>query len=179
MVWSMHAYRALGLVALVAALAVACGGDKSGAKSEPRVTLTMQMPDRGDELGAAFAKGVTRRSGGSVRIRFGRGYDNDNPLNEARLARALVRGDADLGYLPARAWATIGVHAFQMLMAPFAVTTLDAQTEITAGPTAAHVLSALPRSVVGVALVPGEMRRVIMARPPVNRADFAGLRVHV
>src|SRR3954451_16462001 len=144
MVRSMHAHRALTLVALAAALTAACGegsGDKSGAKSEPRVTLTLQMPDRGDKLGTAFAEALTRRSGGSVRIRFGRGYDNDDPLNEPRLAHALVRGDADLGYLPARAWATIGVHAFQMLMAPFAVTTLDAQTEITAGPTAAHVLS--------------------------------------
>src|SRR4051794_22905614 len=103
--------RALCLLALATVMVSACGGggDKSGAKSQPRVAFTLQTPDRGDELAAAFARAVTRRSGGTVRISFGRGYDNADPSDEARLAQALVRGQVDAGYLPARAWATIGV----------------------------------------------------------------------
>src|SRR3954452_1422314 len=181
MVRSMYALRTLCLATALAVLATACGGggDKSGAKSEPRVTLTLQMPDRGDELGLAFAAAVHRRSGDSVRIAFGSEYDNSDTANQDRLAQALLHGKADAGYLPARVWATAGVPAFEALLAPFAVMTLQAQQQVATGPVGASALAALPPSVVGVALVPGELRRVLSDRPLLARADFAGLRLNV
>jgi TRAP-type C4-dicarboxylate transport system substrate-binding protein len=174
---------AFGLAALIATAAgtAACGGsgDKSGAATEPKVTLTLQMPDRGDPIGKTFADTVTRRSGGSVRIRFGRGYENTVPANELRLARALRGGKADIGYLPARAWATDGIPAFRALLAPFSVSTLKAQAAIATGPLGATALDALPKDVIGLALLPGEARRVISKRPVSTPADYARLRLGV
>jgi TRAP-type transport system periplasmic protein len=175
----------MGLVAVSAAATslAACGAqqaDKSGAKVQPTATLTLAMPDHGDRLGAEFAKAVALRSHGSVRIRIDPdGYSNVVPANELRLARALQGGKADVGYLPARAWSAAGIGAFKALLAPFALTTDEATQTLASSPVARDVLAALPDSVVGLALVPAESRRVLAVRPPLSPAAFKGMRVRV
>ena len=97
---------------------------KSGATAHRTVTLTLAMPDGDDPLGRAFAEAVARRSGGSVRLRpHTHDYSSIDPANEVALAKDLERGRADIGYLPARAWAAAGVDTFRVLLAPFVVTT--------------------------------------------------------
>ena len=178
-------HRVIGLVAItaVATSLAACGAqqaDKSGAKVKPAMTLTLAMPDHGDKLGAEFAKAVARRSHGSVRVQIDRdGYSNVVPANELRVARALQAGKVDVAYLPARAWSAAGIGEFKALLAPFAVTTDAATQTLASSPVARDVLAALPDSVVGVALVPAESRRVLAVRPPLSPAAFDGLRVRV
>ena len=98
---------------------------------------------------------------------------------ELRLARALEAGREDIGYLPARAWAADGLPAFRALLAPFAVTTYPAAQALATGPIARDALPALPDSVVGLALVPAQLRRVLANRPLTTAATFRGLRVRV
>lgn len=178
-------HRVIGLVALTAAATslAACRAqhaDKSGAKVKPAVTLTLSMPDHGDSLGARFAKAVALRSHGSVRVRIDPdGYSNVVPANELRLARALQAGREDVGYLPGRAWSAAGIGAFKALLVPFAVTTDEATQTLASSPVARDVLAALPGSVVGLALVPAESRRVLAVRPPLSPAAFDGMRVRV
>jgi TRAP-type C4-dicarboxylate transport system substrate-binding protein len=173
----------VGLVAVLAAAVgvVACGHDagKSGGRAERPVTLTFEMPDAGDAVGTAFAADVARRSGGSVHVRLGRAYDNAVPANELRLARALQQGRAQAGYLAARAWAAAGIPAFEALLAPFAVTTGRAAAALASGHVAQDVLAQLPHTVVGLALVPDEPRRVLAIRAPLAPKDFAGLRLRI
>jgi TRAP-type C4-dicarboxylate transport system substrate-binding protein len=170
----------------VATIAVAgCGGaartDKSGAPVKQTVTLKLQMPDASDAIGKRFAAEVTRRSHGSVRVEIDRAapYDSRDPAAEVRLARALEAGTEDIGYLPARAWAADGRTAFSALQAPFVVTTYPAAQAVATSPIAKQVLDTLPSSVVGVALVPTQLRRVLAVRPPVSMSALAGLRVRI
>jgi TRAP-type transport system periplasmic protein len=177
-------HRVLGILAVsaVATGVAACGSqraDKSGASVKSDVTLTLEMPDHGDKLGAAFAAAVARRSRGSVRVEIGRGYDGLLPANELHLARALEAGRTEIAYLPARAWSAAGIPAFRALLAPFAVTTNETAQAVASGQIARDVLAALPRSVVGLALVPAESRRVLAVQPPLSPADFRGLRLRV
>lgn len=177
--------KSAGGLCVAAVALVACGGtpdaDKSGAAIKTKVTLTLQMPDADDVLGQRFAADVARRSGGSVTVRIDARapYDSRDPANELKLARALESGREDMGYLPARAWAADGRPAFKALLAPFLVTTYPAAQAVATGRIADDVLATLPPSVVGVALVPAEVRRVLAKWPPVSPDAFDGLRVRV
>jgi TRAP-type C4-dicarboxylate transport system substrate-binding protein len=174
----MRCCAALLLVAGLTACGSA-GADKSGARGERRVTLRLEMPDAGDQLGVAFAAAVAKHSGGSVRVQVGKGYSSILPANELKLAKALEAGRVDAGYLPARAWSSAGVRGFDALLAPFVVTTDATAQALAEAPVAHDVLAALPHGVVGLALVPAEMRRVLATRAPLTPADFASLRVRI
>lgn len=173
------------ICAVAAVLLAGCGGaartGKSGAPVQDTVALKLQMPDASDAIGQRFAAEVTRRSHGSVRVDIDKAapYDSRDPAAELRLARALQAGTEDIGYLPARAWAADGRAAFTALLAPFLVTTYPTAQAFATGPLAGQVLKTLPSSVVGLALVPSQLRRVLAVRPPVSVAALAGLRVRV
>ncbi|WP_028063387.1 TRAP transporter substrate-binding protein [Solirubrobacter soli] len=167
--------------AAVALAGCASASDKTGGRVTEHVTLTLQMPDAGDPLGERFAQLVTERSGGSVRIRVDDRfrYDSRDPAAEVRLAQALRAGKEDIGYLPARAWAVEGLSAFRALLAPFTVTTYPAAQALATGPIARDALASLPDTVIGLALVPAQLRRVIATRPLTSLGTFRGLRVRV
>lgn len=172
------------LVLLAVSLPTGCSGpahaDKSGAKRHSRVTLRLELPDAGDTEGNRFAADVAKRSHGSMRITIDlSGYSSSSAANELRLARALMAGREEIGYLPARAWAAARLPAFTALLAPFLVTTETTAQRLAAGPISNRILSTLPRSVVGVALVPAEPRRVLANRPIVSLDAFQGLRIRI
>jgi TRAP-type C4-dicarboxylate transport system substrate-binding protein len=178
--------RLIGPVALATVVGslVACGGSehvqKSGAPTHRTVTLTLAMPDGDDPLGHEFAEAVARRSGGSVRLRPNpHDYASIDPANEVALAKDLERGRADVGYLPARAWAAAGVDAFRVLLAPFVVTTDAAAQTLAESPVAGELLASLPGDVVGVGLVPAQARRLLASKPAVSPGDYAGLRLRI
>ena len=178
--------RLIGPVALATVLGtlVACGGSehvqKSGATTHRTVTLTLAMPDGDDPLGHEFAEAVARRSGGSVRLRPNPDdYASTDPANEVALAKDLERGRADVGYLPARAWAAAGVDTFRVLLAPFVVTTDAAAQTLADSPVAGELLATLPGDVVGLGLVPAQARRLLASKPAVRLGDYAGLRLRI
>jgi TRAP-type C4-dicarboxylate transport system substrate-binding protein len=178
--------RLIGPIVLATVLGtlVACGGSehvqKSGGATDRAVTLTLAMPDGDDPLGNQFAKAVARRSGGSVRLRRNpHDYSSVDPANEVALAKDLERGRADVGYLPARAWAAAGVGTFRVLLAPFVVTTDAAAQTLANSPVAGEVLATLPSDVVGLSLVPAQARRLLASKPAVRPGDYAGLRLRI
>jgi TRAP-type C4-dicarboxylate transport system substrate-binding protein len=162
----------------------ACRGvqhaDKSGASVRRTVTLRLEMPDAGDAQGRFFAAAVARRAGGSVRVQIDlAGYSSALPANELKLARALEAGREDIGYLPARAWAAAGLPAFEALLAPFVITSERTAQSLADGALAERILATLPRTVVGIGLVPAERRRVLATRSVRTAASFKGLRIRV
>ncbi|MDA0158832.1 TRAP transporter substrate-binding protein DctP [Solirubrobacter ginsenosidimutans] len=167
----------------IAAVSVAACGDqavqKSGARVDRAVTLTLEMPDQGDQLGIAFAAAVARRSNGSVQLKLGNGYSGALPANELRLVRALEAGRADVAYVPARAWSAAGLPEFRALLAPFVLTTDKAAQALASSKLGRDVLATLPHDVVGLALVPAQTRRVLADRPPLTPADFSRLRLRI
>lgn len=177
--------RAIGTTLAIAAacLLAGCGGteaNKSGASDSDPVNLRLGMPDDGDTLGELFIENVAKRSGGSIRVQLvADDYSSRLPANESKLARALQQGLVDIGYLPARAWAVEGLPAFKALLAPFVMTTDLAAQDLASSATAGKILETLPRSVVGVALVPAESRRILATRAPLTPAAFAHLRIRI
>jgi TRAP-type C4-dicarboxylate transport system substrate-binding protein len=161
----------------------ACGSSgpvaKSGAKAGTTQTLTIAIPDGDDALARSLIAAVGRRSGGSLRLKQRPGYSSIDPANELKLARDLEAGKVDVGYLPARAWAAAGVPGFRALLAPFRITTDAAAQAVATSPLAQDLLGALPTSLVGLALVPNETRRLLSALPAVEPGDWQGLRVRV
>src|SRR5262249_7979410 len=91
----------------------------------------------------------------------------------------LVRkGDYDLGWIGARAWDELGVTSFQALQAPFLITNYAVFERFAKSPLAGQMLEGLEsRHVVGVALIPGLLRRPVgLRRPFVCLADYRGAR---
>jgi len=176
--------RAIGAGLFVLLLA-ACGGvqhaNKSGASADPAVTLRLvQVEDSGDIPASYFADAVARRSGGSVKVELDSRRRARLPAaNELALARDVRAGRVGLGYLPARVWAREGAPAFEALLAPFAITTFRTADALAAGRVGRALLKTLPSSLVGVALVPSEPRRILASTRPVTRKAFAGLRMYV
>src|SRR5262249_20928684 len=88
-------------------------------------------------------------------------------------------GTVEIGYVPARAWAAAGIPEFQALLTPFVITTEEASQALVKSPIAHSILDSLPRSVVGLALVPQEPRRILAIKPPTSAATLRGLRIRV
>ena len=172
------------LAVLVLAVASACGGsggNKAGAEVRRTRTLVFEVPDDADPPAAAFAAAVARRTHGRIRIQhdLSSPFTSAVPANELRLAHALEAGTVAVGYLPARAWALAGVSDFKALLAPFVLSTERASQRFAQSSLATAVLQSLPRSVVGLALVPVEARRFLATRPLTTKDAFAGLRIRI
>ena len=177
----MRAHVLLAAAAL-AVLAAGCGGsgDKAGGRAETvatpvgrPVTLTLVTPD--GLWDSTFADAVARLSGGTMRIEIqvegGRVIDS-----ERRTVEHLRAGRAELASVGARVWDTMGVTSLRALVAPFLVDSFSRQRRALESPLAARMLDGLdPARVVGIALLPGPLRRPLaVSRPLRAPADFEG-----
>jgi TRAP-type C4-dicarboxylate transport system substrate-binding protein len=180
--------RAAFLAAVVAlALAgAACadsGPDKAGGRSDAAtktvgkpVSLTLVTVDQ--QWAMELADAAKRLSGGTIRI--------DVRLNgdalvdyEPRLVEAVRAGRADMASVGARAWDRMGVTSFRGLVAPFLVDSLELERSVLESPAAAALLEGVrPLGLVGVALLPGPLRRPLgISRPLVGPREYRGAKV--
>ena len=166
--------------AAMSALALLTGcsgsdGDKAGGVAEGKpVVLTLESEDDVQLSGAPeFAEAVERLSAGSVRIVFaqaGRGTEIDF---ERGVVEDVRSGRADLGIVGARVWDTMGVTSFQALLAPMLVDSYDLELKVLESPLARRMLEGVEEAgVVGVALLPGPLRRPFgLSRPLLDVQD--------
>lgn len=182
--------RRTTLKAMVAAVAAAMvlaactggsAGNKAGGDAAP-VTLRIGTDDGPERPGGAqireFARHVQQRSKGQVRIEpvwhaAGEGADDWDQV----VARKVVRGELDMGMIPARAWDTEGVTSLRALHAPFLVNSDQLVGEIVKGELAPEMLAGLETiGVTGLALVPEGLRHVFaFGDPPLSPADYHGM----
>jgi TRAP-type C4-dicarboxylate transport system substrate-binding protein len=89
------------------------------------------------------------------------------------------RGRADLGKVGARAFDLVGVRSLQPLVAPFAVNSYALQRRVLHSDAAERMLAGVSGAdVVGVALLPGELRRPIgSTRALLEASDYRGARI--
>jgi hypothetical protein len=129
------------MAAVAASMAlVACaggsGGDKAGGETAP-VTLRIGTNDDPGKPGAAqieeFSRQVQKLSKGQVRIEPVWQAAGDADDWDQVVARRVVRGDLDMGMIPARAWDTEGVTSLRALNAPFLVTSDNLAAQIVKG----------------------------------------------
>jgi len=175
---------AAALAAIAVALLAGCSGghdrasDKAGGASAPVVLRLGSNDQVGQPSGSVmryFAAEVARLSHGGLRlhVRLDAGGDR-TPASEVRIIRGVQAGRFDLGWIGARAWDELGVHSFEALQAPFLIRSHALLDRVTTSPLAARMLAGLTaQDVVGLALVPDELRHPIgLKHPFVAPGDF-------
>jgi TRAP-type C4-dicarboxylate transport system substrate-binding protein len=169
-------------------LAAACGGsafDKAGAARPAKsVVLRLAAHDDGTAYGT-FAAAVDRLSGGSLRIRIARNWRASDTRDEIDYERGIVddvrSGKIQLGIVGVRVWDTLGVDRFQALVAPFLIDTLTLERQALEKPFARQTLASVRKvGVVGIALLPGSLRRPLgLTRVLVRLQDYRGARIAI
>ncbi len=176
---------ALAVTAILGVAATACDGatrDKAGDRTSngnPRV-LRIAVHDPGWSA-TEFAAAVAERSSGSLEIRPETTPRMDTVDWERRTVADVRAGRVDLAVVGARVWDTFGVTSFQALLAPFLVTDLELERRALESSYAVPLLSAVEQGgVVGIALLPGPLRRPFgHSQPLVRPEDYTGRTVGV
>ena len=170
-------------VAIPLALAACTSGttaDKAG-EAAPPTTLRLATEDDPARPGAdqifEFAKHVKALSGDELVVEpvWDANGDQADDWDQV-VARMVVRGDMEMGMVPARAWDTEGVASLRALHAPFLVTSEQAMADIATGELAAEMLAGLETvGITGLALVPEGLRKVVLFKEAkLSAATFAG-----
>lgn len=165
----------------VAIALTGCSGsaDKAGGDRPAKPTvLTLANYGSGPNELAPFAAEVSRRSHGTLRIAFENFWRDGQPNLESKLIRDVVAGRAAMGWAGSRAWDAFGITSFDALHLPFLIDSDRLEQAVLEGPLPAQMLPALHRlGLVGVGILPGELRWVVGVRKPLVRVgDFSGLR---
>jgi TRAP-type C4-dicarboxylate transport system substrate-binding protein len=177
--------RAALTLALLAAAAAAGGclgggdSDKAGGETpDEAVVLRLANHDNSLDLDE-YVDAVERLSGGSIRIELENGWREGQVDYEPRTIEDVRDGEVDMAKISARAFDAAGVRSLQPLVAPFAVDSYALQREVLHSDVAADMLSGVERlDLVGVALLPGDLRRPFgVGRPLVDVADYHRARI--
>lgn len=173
---------AVAVVAVLAVLAAGCASEtKSGGTAMHAIRIVMQTPDEPEPDAEYFINQVRTRSHGRIQILEGGDYSSSNPNNEARLVRDLRSGKVQMAYVPSRAWERVTpVTTFRALQAPLLVTNYRLLLAITRGAIGRSMLAGLDSiGVVGLGLVPDELRRLLGRKPLDSAASLRGARIRV
>jgi TRAP-type C4-dicarboxylate transport system substrate-binding protein len=172
---------AAALAAVLALTAAACAsGNKAGGPSAKRtIVLTFAsewMNGQPVQL-ASFADEVAKLSGGTIRIRFEDNWRGGDPQQEIDTIRDVRSGKADLGWVGAWAWDSLGIHNFDPLLAPFLINSYPLEQRVFARGLAQKMLAGVQRArVVAIGVLPGPMKKVLGLRGRLSSpADFQGL----
>ena len=117
---------ALCLLATATALMAGCGGseklDKTGkpVRDKP-VVLTLADHENGTLDVQNWIQEVQRRSGGTIRIEFRRGWRANDPDYDRGTIADVRAGRIDIAKIAARSWDEVGVKTFQPLVAPMLI----------------------------------------------------------
>src|SRR4029077_7186743 len=144
------------------------GGDKAGGGGGRRtIVLTFASQIRGGQLDQliAFANRVTSLSGGKMRIDFKSNWRAGDPNQEIETIHDVRAGKADLAWVGARAWDSVGVHSFDPLVAPFLIDSYGVERQIFASGMPQRMLRGVAHAgVVGIGVLPGPMRKALGVR---------------
>ena len=176
------AWAGIALAASLALVLTACGGsgtDKAGGidEAEPRV-LTMANPNEGEPPAqlSVWAEEVNRLSDGTLTIQF----ENNWRLGEARYEAGTLEdvkaGKADMAWVGARAFDTVGVTSFQALVAPLLIDSYDLEARVFEQGIPEQMLEGVSElGLVGIGVLPGPMRKLLgVSKPFIRPADFEG-----
>jgi TRAP-type C4-dicarboxylate transport system substrate-binding protein len=176
------------LLALVL-VAGGCGGsseNKAGGASHERplhLTLANTDSDPTNFDSPDYVEAVRRLSGGSIRIETRYGWRSGDALGhiETGTIDDVRRGKVDLAVVAARAWDLAGVESFHALLAPFLVDSLELERRVLESPVAARMLEGVdPLGLVGIALVPGQLRYPLgVTRPLVTPGNYTGATIGI
>ncbi|HEY6693973.1 MAG TPA: hypothetical protein VI006_14070 [Solirubrobacteraceae bacterium] len=164
---------------LVAGLALAgCGGhDKAGGTpATGTVTIEVAMRDDSPRLISAYSDAVARIAEAPTRIEPRTHWRSQEADSEVRTIADVRGGRLGFALVSARALDTLGVQSFAPMLAPFAIDSLETERRVLASGLTDRALASLEQiGVVGVAVLPGDLRHPLgLTRPLLRPSDFDG-----
>lgn len=157
-------------------------GDKAGGSS-PTVTLTLGTASprgRSDTPRVEyFLQRLTALTNGSVKVEVSWSESNNDTDFEQSVAKKMLAGQMDLGWVGSRAFDTLGVTSLRAIQAPFLITDNEVMGKVALAPVAQRMLAGLPAGgFIGLGLFPDELRHPIGIRKALaSLHDFKGARV--
>lgn len=156
-------------------------GDRAGGPRpvEP-VTLSVFNTRHDGEI-QPFVDQVARLSHGSVLLEVTNQWGQGDLDAETQAIKAVAAGQADIGFVPTRAFNDLGVTSFDPLGAPLLIDSLVLQDRVLRSDVAATMLRGLKAlKLEGLGILPGPMRKpVALKRRLVAPDDYRGARVAV
>jgi TRAP-type C4-dicarboxylate transport system substrate-binding protein len=156
--------------------------NKAGGEGESdAMVLRLANPDDSPVDLDEYAREVESQSDGSVRIEFENSWRAGEVDNERGTIEDVRDGKVDMGSVGVRAFDQVGLDTFQPLVAPFAIDSYALQAEVLRSPLTERMLSSVEQlDLVGVTLLPGEMRKPLgVSRPLVTASDYRGASIGV
>ncbi|MEA2607407.1 MAG: hypothetical protein QOI00_2164, partial [Chloroflexota bacterium] len=178
---------AIATVIVMSAVMAACAsgaptGSGTTTKLGGNATTTLKatlLTVIGPDLELDFANSLKKLSSGTIDVTVTGNWRPDDMSNEADLVKEVAAGKAELGYIGARGFDTVGVNSFAGLQAPMLIDSLDLEAKVLATDWAKKLLDG-PRSVgvVGLGYVQGELRQPLgITRDLAQVSDFQGARI--
>lgn len=181
-----HRLAALALACTLLAAGCSSGGDPdpaaaapaSSAPSSPGPSTDLRLaitPGLADDHVEAFQDEVAARADSGLALTMDQSVDVQNTRDgEQQIIRAVAEGRIDLALVGARAFSQLGVPDLDALVAPMALPSVAAQEAVWSTDLPERMLAGLePAGVVGLAVLPGLVRRPISAGEPLTSlADF-------
>lgn len=182
-------HQRIGTLATVALVAAACGTTTLGQNAsrgdtraeQNHLVLTIATGESHPEEATAFAAAVAEVSNGSIEIRV----DNESvavvPAYETKVIEHVAAGNAQLGFVAARAFDTVGVTSFVGLHAPFLIDSYELQEQVLRSDWGQALLGGTrPAGVIGISYSQGSLRRPLgYTRALLGVADHKGAKIGI
>jgi TRAP-type C4-dicarboxylate transport system substrate-binding protein len=186
---TMRVNRSVG-IATAAILLCACtatgggnAGDGATRADQNRLVLTIVTGEGFPVEAEGFAEAVAEASGGSIEVKVDNATLNGDGIAdyETRVIDHVSKGNAELGFVAARAFDTVGVDAFVPLHAPFLIDSYELEAEVLRSASVQALLDGTRSAgVVGIGYVQGPLRRPLgYSRALLEAADYDGARIGV
>jgi TRAP-type C4-dicarboxylate transport system substrate-binding protein len=172
------------LAVMAAIVAGGCsGGEPTGGKAGGAPPpLVLQMVNPYGDLKVVpgveyFVSQVKERSGGNLSIEVTHAYGDYADDAEQQVVRDVAGGRADLGWVGARVFDTIGVTSFQALQAPLLIDSYPLEQAVIASGIPGQMLQGLDKvGVHGLGVVADGLRKPVAVEAPLlEAADWRGI----
>jgi TRAP-type C4-dicarboxylate transport system substrate-binding protein len=158
------------------------GGGDTRADQNPLV-LTIATGESNPVEADGFAKAVAEIANGAIEVRVDNtAVTGDGvPDYETQVIEYVADGKAELGFVAARAFDTVGVQSFAPLHAPFLIDSVELEAKVLASATAQGLLEGTRSAgMIGIGYVQGPLRRPLgYTRALLDLEDYAGARIGI
>jgi TRAP-type transport system periplasmic protein len=177
---------AVCVAAATIAITAGCGGsaklDQTGkpVRDKP-VVLTLADHENGTLDVLNWIQEVQRRSGGTIRIDFRRGWRANDPDYDRGTVADVRTGRIDIAKIAARSWDEVGVKSFEPLVAPMLIDSYALEQRVLSSDLPAQMIKGVAgQDLVGLAVLPGLLRKPLgISRVLRDPQDFTGAQIGI
>jgi TRAP-type C4-dicarboxylate transport system substrate-binding protein len=154
------------------------GVDKAGGPVTAAPIYLKMANARGGEA-QPFLDGVAKLSGGTLQLTAEPGFENATKSTEVDALHAVQSGQADIAFVPTRAYPFVGVKSFDALIAPMLIDSMEMQLRVINDSVASEMVDNVKSAdFVGIGILPGPIRLPDgISRPLLGPATYSGARI--